>query len=210
MPNTVYRKFKERQLAGNAPVNLVTANIKALLVDLADYTFGADHEFLSDVPVAGRVASSGNLGTKTFTNGTFDSADPTFTAATGDPSEALILYVDTGTAATSNLMSFIDGRVLVEVAVTEANGATTIRVEDLPAAIASGAVLTRISGTGDATLTTTAGAAAGARLIAVASVTTGPAAGAVYEYLASGTGLPVTPNGGDILIVVNAAGWFSL
>ncbi len=81
------------------------------------------------------MATSANLASKTFTGGVFDSADPSFTAVTGDVSEALILYIDTGTPSTSRLIAFYDAGV---------------------------------------------------------------------------TGLPVTPNGGDINITVNASGWFAL
>ena len=133
MANAIYPKFKEQALQGGA--NLASGNIKAVLVDLADYTYSAAHEFLSDVPVAARVATSGNLASKTFTNGTFDSADPSFTVVTGDVAEALILFIDTGTAGTSRLIAFYD------------------------------------TGVG---------------------------------------GLPVTPNGGDINVTVNASGWFAL
>jgi hypothetical protein len=99
MANALYPKFKEQALQGG--VNLSSGNIKAVLVDLADYTYSAAHEFLSDVAAGGRVATSGNLASKTFTNGVFDSADPSFTAVTGDVSESLILYIDTGTPSTS-------------------------------------------------------------------------------------------------------------
>ena len=131
--NRIYPKFKEQALQGG--INLSSGNIKAVLVDLADYTYSDAHEFLSDVAVAGRVATSGNLASKSFTNGTFDSADFSFTAVTGDQSEALIVFIDTGAPSTSRLVAFYDAGV---------------------------------------------------------------------------TGLPVTPNGGDINVTVNASGWFSL
>ncbi|MCA3307614.1 MAG: hypothetical protein ING00_17635 [Roseomonas sp.] len=133
MANALYPKFKEQALQGG--VSLASGNIKAVLVDLADYTYDAAHEFLSDVPAAARVATSGNLASKTFTNGVFDSADPSFTAVTGDVSEALILFIDTGTPGTSRLIAFYDTGV---------------------------------------------------------------------------SGLPVTPNGGNISNTVNASGWFGL
>jgi hypothetical protein len=106
MANAIYPKFKEQAL--QAGVNLSSGDIKAVLVDLADYTYSAAHEFLSDVALAGRVATSPNLASKTFTNGLFDAADVSFTAVTGDQSEALILYIDTGTAGTSRLIAFFD------------------------------------------------------------------------------------------------------
>jgi hypothetical protein len=46
--------------------------------------------------------------TKTVTNGVFDGADVTYTAVTGNSVEALVIYVDTGTAATSPLVAYID------------------------------------------------------------------------------------------------------
>lgn len=133
MANALYPSFKAALLAGS--VDLSSVNVKVVLVDLADYTYSSAHDFLDDVAAGGRVATSGNLASKTLTGGVFDSADPVFTGATGDQAEALILYVDTGTAATSRLIAFYDTGV---------------------------------------------------------------------------TGLPVTPNSGDINVTVNASGWFSL
>ena len=66
--------------------------------------------------------------------GVFDAADVAFTTVTGDPSEVLVIYKDTGSAATSPLIAYID----------------------------------------------------------------------------TATGLPVTPNGGNINVTVHASGWFSL
>lgn len=133
MANALYPSFKKALLDGD--IALDTSNVKVVLIDLADYTYSSAHDFLDDVLAAARVATSGNLASKTTTGGTFDSADPVFTAATGDVSEALILYVDSGVDATSYLIAFYDTGV---------------------------------------------------------------------------TGLPVTPNGGDINVQVNASGWFSL
>lgn len=66
------------------------------------------HEFLSDVPAGARVATSGNLASKTATDGVADAADVTFSAVTGDQSEALVIYKDTGVAGTSPLIAYID------------------------------------------------------------------------------------------------------
>lgn len=106
MASSLYPKFKETLLSPG--LNLATANIKVVLVDGADYTYSTTHQFLSDVPSIARVATSVNLTSKTVTGGVFDAADVTFTAVTGDPSEILILYIDTGTATTSNLITYID------------------------------------------------------------------------------------------------------
>lgn len=135
MANAIYPKYKQAAIGGGANHDLIGGNVKAMLIDLADYTYSASHEFLSDVAGAGIVATSPNLSTKTNTNGAFDSDNPTFSLVTGDPCEALILYIDTGVAGTSRLVFFQDTGV---------------------------------------------------------------------------TGLPVTPSGGDIIVQVDAAGWFIL
>lgn len=134
MANAIYPKWKESLLTLAANNDVADGNVKAYLIDLADYTYSSAHQFLSSASSA-IVATSGNLASKTITNGTFDVADFAFTAASGDPSEALIIAIDTGSAATSPLVAFYDTGV---------------------------------------------------------------------------TGLPVTPNGGDINVAVNASGLFTL
>lgn len=135
MANVIYPKYKEALLTADSNIDLEAGNVKAVLVDGADYTYSAAHDFLDDVPSGGRVATSGNLASKTITNGVFDVADFSFTAVTGDVSEILIIYIDTGVASTSRLVAYYDTGV---------------------------------------------------------------------------TGLPVTPNGGDINVTVNGSGLFAL
>lgn len=107
MANAVYPKWLEALLQGSSDSTL-NGNVKAVLIDTADYSYDPAHDFLDDVPAAARVATSANLASKTYTNGTFDAGDATFSAVTGDQSEALILYIDTGSAATSRLVAYID------------------------------------------------------------------------------------------------------
>lgn len=107
MASAVYPKAKEQFLQGG--INLSSGNIKVVLVDSADYSYNAAHEDLADVPAAARVGTSGNLQSKTFTNGTFDAANITISNVTGDTVEAAIVYLDTGTEATSRLLSYHDG-----------------------------------------------------------------------------------------------------
>lgn len=107
MANALYDKGREKFLTG--AVSWSSDNIKVVLVDNADYTVNiSTHEFLSDVASGGRVATSGNLASKTTTAGVADAADVTFTAVTGDQSESLVIYKDTGSAATSPLIAYID------------------------------------------------------------------------------------------------------
>jgi phage tail sheath gpL-like len=68
----------------------------------------AADEFLSSIPVGDRIATSANLTTKTTTLGVFDADDVVFTAVTGDQSEAVVMIQDTGDAATSPLIAYID------------------------------------------------------------------------------------------------------
>lgn len=126
MANAIYPKWKEAVIQASANSSL-TGNVKAILVDTADYTYSAAHDFLDDVPGAAIVATSANLGTKTYTNGTFDTADFTFTAVTGDQSEALIIYIDTGSAATSRLVCYRDTGV-TGLPVTPNGGDITVSV----------------------------------------------------------------------------------
>lgn len=132
MANAIYPNFKEALLDGSANTDMSAGDVKVALVDTGTYTYSAAHTFLTDL--TGVTAASGNLTTKTFTGGTFDIDDFTFTAVTGAVSEAIVVYIDTGAAGTSRLVAFID----------------------------------------------------------------------------AATGLPVTPNGGDITFTVNAAGLFTI
>jgi hypothetical protein len=107
MANALYGKGRQKFLDGD--IDWTNDNIKVVLVDTADYTVSIDsHEFLSDVASGGRVATSNNIGSKTSTLGVADAGDVTFTAVTGDQSEALVIYKDTGSAATSPLIAYID------------------------------------------------------------------------------------------------------
>ena len=134
MANAIYPKYKEVILGAATNTNLLTGTVKVALVDTGVYTYSAAHQFLTSL--TGVVGTAGTIGaTKSVTNGVFDGADVTFTAVTGNSVEALVIYVDTGTAGTSPLVAYIDTSV---------------------------------------------------------------------------TGLPVTPNGGDISITWNASGIFAL
>ena len=134
MANALYPKWKEQLLQFTTNNNLSAGTVKVALVDTGTYTYNSANQFYSSVSAAA-VGTPQTIGTKTFTNGVFDGADVTFTAGTGSSVEALVLYIDTGSAATSPLVAYIDTSV---------------------------------------------------------------------------TGLPVTPNGGDISITWNASGIFAL
>lgn len=134
MANALYPKWKEQLLQFTANNNLSAGTVKVALVDTGAYTYSSTDQFYSSVSSA-VVGTPQTIGSKTFTNGVFDGADVTYTSVTGNSVEALVIYVDTGSAATSPLVAYIDTSV---------------------------------------------------------------------------TGLPVTPNGGDITITWNASGIFAL
>ena len=104
MSNAIYPKAKETLL--QAGINMSSATIKVALVDTGTYTYSAAHQFLTSL--TGVVGTAQTLGTKTFTNGVFDAADVTFSGVTGASAEALVIYRDTGSAATSDLIAYID------------------------------------------------------------------------------------------------------
>ena len=133
MSNALFTSVKKLFL--DADADLLVATVKVTLGDSADATpTVATHDFYNDIS-AGEVAAA-TLASKTTTGGVFDSADPTFSAATGDQSEWVVVWVDTGGASSTDPLV------------------------------------------------------------------------AYYDTFSSG--MPVTPNGGDIVLNVNASGFFSL
>ncbi len=107
MANTLYDKARQRFL--EAQLNWMTDTIKVILVDTAAYTpQTAIHEYLADIPVSARVAGPVTLTAKATTGGAADAADATFTSVSGPSIEAIVIYADTGTEATSPLIAYID------------------------------------------------------------------------------------------------------
>lgn len=105
MANAIYPKWKEAIIQATANSSL-GGTVKVALVDTGTYTYSAAHEFLTSL--TGRVGTDQTLGTKTFTSGTFDAANSTWTAVSGATVEALVIYIDTGSAATSRLVAYLD------------------------------------------------------------------------------------------------------
>lgn len=105
MANRLYDLGRESFLKGE--ISWSGDNIKACLVDSASYTPDtAANQFLSDL--SGVVATSGNLASKTTTDGVADAADVTFSSVTGNQSEFIVVYQDTGEASTSRLIALVD------------------------------------------------------------------------------------------------------
>jgi hypothetical protein len=115
MANALVDSFRNGILGAHATrVDLDADNIGIMFVDGADDTPVVTDAFVSDILSAGRVpalASCPNLGTKTIGTvavGTFDAADTTFTSLSGDQSEYLILFKNTGTDTTSDMIAIWD------------------------------------------------------------------------------------------------------
>ena len=113
MTNLLYDKYREAQLNGTGAVAWGTGSagdtIKAVLVDTGAYTLNAaTHQYLSDVPAGARISTSPAFTGKSTTGGVADANDITFAAVVGASSEAVVIIKDTGSAATSPLIAFID------------------------------------------------------------------------------------------------------
>lgn len=138
MANALYPKWKEALLQNSADSDLDgsgTTGVYVALVDTGTYTYSASHQYYSDL--SGVVGTDQEIGaTKSYTSGTFDGGDVTFSSVSGSTVEALVIYrKNSGANTTWRLVAYMDTGV---------------------------------------------------------------------------TGLPVTPNGGDITVTWNASGIFTL
>lgn len=107
MANALYDAGRQAFLDGD--ISWRDDNIKAILIDVADYTVNlSTHNALDDVPGAARVSISPNFTTKTSTAGVADADNVTWSSVTGDPCEAIVIYKDSGVESTSLLIAYID------------------------------------------------------------------------------------------------------
>lgn len=107
MASRIFPKCREQMWQGG--INAASGNVKAVIVDTAQYTYSATHEFLSDIPAGARLGTTANLANKSFTNGVFDADDPPAIAGgIAQSGEAIVHYIDTGNAATSRLLVYTD------------------------------------------------------------------------------------------------------
>ncbi len=110
-------------------VDLLADTIKAVLVDAADYTVNlTTHDFLDDVGAGARATNGiGTLASKTTAISTnvitFDAADLTLTSVSGDQSEAVVIYKDSGVEGTSQLLFYLE----LSSAVTPNGGNITLQ-----------------------------------------------------------------------------------
>lgn len=124
MANTLVATFLEALLG--ADIDPLADNIKMVLTDNT-YTYSAAHDNLDDVPSGTRVATSGNLASKTGTGGYFDSNPLTYSALPGgDTITQGYLFKDTGVESTSKLMAYYDTNAAASAISVATNGGDVI------------------------------------------------------------------------------------
>lgn len=139
MANALYDYGRELFAAGDISWTSSGGDtIRVFLVDGADYTPDlATHQFLDDVPVAGRIGNSGGTDRTDAeqltlidpTDGVCDASDATLTSVTGDEAEYILIFKDDGVADTSSpLIALID--TATGLPVTPNGGDITIQWDD--------------------------------------------------------------------------------
>jgi cephalosporin-C deacetylase-like acetyl esterase len=106
MANAIFPAWKSAVMQAAANSSL-TGTLKAALIDTGSYTYSSAHDFWDDASAA-VVGTPQTLSSKTYTAGTLDADDVTFTAVSGNSVEAIIIYIDTGVAGTSRLVAYLD------------------------------------------------------------------------------------------------------
>jgi len=106
MTNALYGLGRDAFLNGD--IDWVNDTITAVLVDTATYSVDIDvDDFLADIPAGERVATQAMAGMSSAL-GVADATDTVFSTVTGDTCEAVVIYKDTGSAATDPLLVYID------------------------------------------------------------------------------------------------------
>jgi len=107
MANALYDLGREGFLGGD--IDWDADNIKLVLRDENDDAPNlTTDQYLSDILAAARVATSGNFTSKSKTLGVANASNVTLSSVSGDESESLDIYQDTGTEGTSRLIANID------------------------------------------------------------------------------------------------------
>lgn len=104
MANVLYDPGREAFLT--ASINWSADTIKVCLVK-STYTFSAAHQFMSSISTNDNGRSAA-LTSKTTTSGVADAADTSITATTATACNAIVVFKDTGSDATSPLIAYID------------------------------------------------------------------------------------------------------
>ena len=113
MANALYDKGRESFLGQNPALDWDTDTIKAVLVrtGAGHYVVNlATDQYLSAIASGDRLATSSALTSKTVAAGVADCDDITWAAVAGGSGDvgAIVFYKDTGSAATSPLIAYLD------------------------------------------------------------------------------------------------------
>lgn len=94
----------------NASCDFINDNIKMVLVQtgVGHYVASSGDQFLSSISSGDRVDTSGNLTGKTISGGVANCSAVTYLNVTGPVIGAIVVYKDTGSAATSPLICYND------------------------------------------------------------------------------------------------------
>lgn len=109
MANALYDLGRQGFLDGS--IDWDTDTIKAVLVQTGGGHYVKDlaaDQFLSAIASGDRIATSGAFSGRTVAAGVADADDLTFSLVSGAAVGAIVLYKDTGSAATSRLIAYID------------------------------------------------------------------------------------------------------
>lgn len=104
MANALFPKGRSAFLDAN--IDWSADNIKTMLVK-STYTYDSTDQFVADLGAVDNGRSA-NLGSKTSTDGVADAADTSLTATSAVACNALVVFQDTGSDATSQLIAYID------------------------------------------------------------------------------------------------------
>ena len=120
MSSSQYTKGLRNLLNGN--ISLLEDDLKFLLVDGDLYSPNLDtHEFVSDIPELARFGSSSSLTGKIISIDTettipqiyFSCAQSGATITPGKTVESIVLYKDTGSPTTSQLIAYFNGETIL-------------------------------------------------------------------------------------------------
>ena len=106
MANAIYPLYKQALLDADTNADLNDGTVMVALVDTGTYTYSDTDQFLDDM--SGVVGTAQEITNTTVANGVLDGDDVSFTAVSGATPDALVIYIDTGSSATSRLVEYID------------------------------------------------------------------------------------------------------
>lgn len=119
-----------KELGLTTGMNLSSGQVDIVVIDtnILDPDLATD-QFYSDISSA-VIDSPVTLTSKTVTGGVFDAADPTFSSLTAGTYEALVIFVNTGTPATSPLIAKLTSDTVSGLPITADGTDATVSFSD--------------------------------------------------------------------------------